>query len=130
MRSIPVGWSRSLGWIIVPLSNRSISHLGCLRFNSSLKPLGGDSKTQGNWGELVLERVLEKSGLEKDREYFVQQSFVTEDGNRVFPDVVINLPDGKKMIVDSKVTLTAYERYSNEDDDELKSQYLKEHISG
>jgi DNA recombination protein RmuC len=92
------------------------------------KALKGDSKMQGNWGELILERVLEKSGLEKDREYFVQQSFVTEDGNRVFPDVVINLPDGKKMIVDSKVTLTAYERYSNEDDDELKSQYLKEHI--
>ena len=92
------------------------------------KALKGDSKMQGNWGELILERVLEKSGLEKDREYFVQQSFVTEDGNRVFPDVVINLPDGKKMIVDSKVTLTAYERYSNEDDYELKSQYLKEHI--
>ncbi|MEC4005260.1 DNA recombination protein RmuC [Flavobacterium sp. SUN052] len=92
------------------------------------KALKGDSKMQGNWGELVLERVLEKSGLEKDREYFVQQSFVTEDGNRVFPDVVINLPDGKKMIVDSKVTLTAYERYINEEDDELKSQFLKEHV--
>jgi DNA recombination protein RmuC len=93
------------------------------------KALKGDSKMQGNWGELVLERVLEKSGLEKDREYFVQQSFVTDDGNRVFPDVVINLPDGKKMIVDSKVTLTAYERYINEDDDDdLKNQFLKEHV--
>ena len=92
------------------------------------KALKGDSKMQGNWGELVLERVLEKSGLEKDREYFVQQSFVTEEGNRVFPDVVINLPDGKKMIVDSKVTLTAYERYINEDDDTLKAQHLKEHV--
>ncbi|MEC4050631.1 DNA recombination protein RmuC [Flavobacterium sp. SUN046] len=92
------------------------------------KALKGDSKMQGNWGELVLERVLEKSGLEKDREYFVQQSFVTEEGNRVFPDVVINLPDGKKMIVDSKVTLTAYERYINEDNDTLKSQHLKEHV--
>ena len=92
------------------------------------KALKGDSKMQGNWGELILERVLEKSGLEKDREYFVQQSFVTEDGNRVFPDVVINLPDGKKMIVDSKVTLTAYERYINEEDDDLKAQYLKEHV--
>lgn len=92
------------------------------------KALKGDSKMQGNWGELILERVLEKSGLEKDREYFVQQSFVTEDGNRVFPDVVINLPDGKKMIVDSKVTLTAYERYINEENDDLKVQYLKEHV--
>ena len=92
------------------------------------KALKGDSKMQGNWGELILERVLEKSGLEKDREYFVQQSHTTEDGNKVFPDVVINLPDGKKMIVDSKVALTAYERYINEDDDSLKSTYLKEHI--
>jgi len=92
------------------------------------KALKGDSKMQGNWGELILERVLEKSGLEKDREYFVQQSFITEDGNRVFPDVIINLPDGKKMIVDSKVTLTAYERYINEEDDNLKAQFLKEHV--
>ena len=93
------------------------------------KALKGDSKMQGNWGELVLERVLEKSGLEKDREYFVQQSHITDEGNRVFPDVVINLPDGKKMIVDSKVTLTAYERYINEEDENLKSQYLKEHVN-
>ena len=92
------------------------------------KALKGDSKMQGNWGELVLERVLEKSGLEKGREYEVQQSFTTQDGNRVFPDVVINLPDGKKMIVDSKVTLTAYERYVNEDDEILKITYLKEHV--
>lgn len=92
------------------------------------KALKGDSKMQGNWGELILERVLEKSGLEKDREYFVQQSHTTEDGNKVFPDVVINLPDGKKMIVDSKVALTAYERYINEEDDTLKSTYLKEHV--
>ena len=92
------------------------------------KALKGDSKMQGNWGELILERVLEKSGLEKGREYEVQQSFTTEEGNRVFPDVVINLPDGKKMIVDSKVTLTAYERYSNEENDEQKAQHLKEHV--
>ena len=92
------------------------------------KALKGDSKMQGNWGELVLERVLEKSGLEKDREYFVQQSHTTEDGSRVFPDVIINLPDGKKMIIDSKVTLTAYERYINEEEDNLKNQYLKEHV--
>jgi DNA recombination protein RmuC len=93
------------------------------------KALKGDSKMQGNWGELVLERVLEKSGLEKGREYEVQQAFTTADGNRVFPDVVINLPDGKKMIVDSKVSLTAYEKYINEEDEELKSNYLKEHVT-
>jgi DNA recombination protein RmuC len=93
------------------------------------KALKGDSKMQGNWGELVLERVLEKSGLEKGREYEVQQAFITEDGNRVFPDVVINLPDGKKMIVDSKVSLTAYEKHINEEDDILKISYLKEHVS-
>ncbi len=93
------------------------------------KALKGDSKMQGNWGELVLERVLEKSGLEKGREYEVQQSYTTEEGNRVFPDVVINLPDGKKMIVDSKVSLVAYEKYINEDDDETaKMRYLKEHV--
>lgn len=93
------------------------------------KALKGDSKTQGNWGELVLERVLEKSGLEKDREYFVQQSFTTEEGNRVLPDVVINLPDNKKMIVDSKVSLTAYEQYANADNEEKQQQFLKEHVS-
>ena len=92
------------------------------------KALKGDSKMQGNWGELVLERVLEKSGLEKDREYSVQQSFTREDGSRVLPDVIINLPDGKKMIVDSKVSLTDYERYINAEDD-LKEKYLKDHLS-
>ncbi|MBP8066315.1 MAG: DNA recombination protein RmuC [Flavobacterium sp.] len=93
------------------------------------KALKGDSKMQGNWGELILERVLEKSGLEKGREYEVQQSFTTEDGSRVQPDVVINLPDGKKMIVDSKVSLTAYERYVNEEDEDSKDSFLKEHVN-
>lgn len=93
------------------------------------KALKGDSKMQGNWGELILERVLEKSGLEKDREYFVQQSHLNIEGQRVFPDVVINLPDGKKMIVDSKVSLTAYEKFINEEDDSLKISFLKEHVN-
>jgi DNA recombination protein RmuC len=92
------------------------------------KALKGDSKMQGNWGELVLERVLEKSGLEKDREYSVQQIFTRDDGTRVLPDVIIHLPDGKKMIVDSKVSLTDYERYINADDD-LKEKHLKDHIN-
>lgn len=92
------------------------------------KALKGDSKKQGNWGELVLERVLEKSGLEKGREYDVQQSFTREDGSRVLPDVIIHLPDGKKMIVDSKVSLTAYEQYVNTEDEDLQQRYLKAHI--
>ena len=93
------------------------------------KALKGDSKTQGNWGELVLERVLEKSGLEKDREYYVQQSFVNDEGNRVLPDVVIHLPGDKKMIIDSKVSLTAYEQYVNAEDEELQAKFIKEHVS-
>ncbi|CAA0153327.1 DNA recombination protein RmuC [Tenacibaculum maritimum] len=92
------------------------------------KALKGDSKIQGNWGELVLERVLEKSGLEKDREYFVQQSFTNEQGKRVLPDVVIHLPNNKKMIVDAKVSLTAYEQFSNSDDVAEKDLLLKKHL--
>jgi DNA recombination protein RmuC len=95
------------------------------------KALKGDSKTQGNWGELVLERVLEKSGLEKGREYEMEKSFADETGNqlRLRPDVIIHLPDNKKMIVDSKVSLTAYEQYVNADNEEDSAQYLKEHIA-
>ncbi|WP_456440656.1 DNA recombination protein RmuC [Psychroserpens sp.] len=92
------------------------------------KALKGDSKMQGNWGELVLERVLEKSGLEKDREYYVQQSFTLPDGSRVLPDVVLHLPDSKKMIIDSKVSLTDYERFVNSEDEE-RAIYLKAHIN-
>lgn len=93
------------------------------------RALKGDAKMQGNWGELILERVLEKSGLEKGREYFVQQSHQLEDGSRVLPDVVINLPDGKKMVVDSKVSLVAYERYVNEEDDPIRMVHSKEHAN-
>jgi len=93
------------------------------------KALKGDSKTQGNWGELVLERVLEKSGLEKGSEYFVQQSFTNNEGKRILPDVVIHLPDDKKMIIDSKVSLTAYEQYVNCEDDIEKMVFLKEHVN-
>lgn len=96
--------------------------------NNLTKALKGDSKMQGNWGELVLERVLEKSGLEKDREYFVQQNFNREDGSRVMPDVVLHLPDGKRMIIDSKVSLTDYERFANAEDDE-KAMHLKAHVN-
>ncbi|MCF6296547.1 MAG: DNA recombination protein RmuC [Flavobacteriaceae bacterium] len=95
------------------------------------KALKGDSKVQGNWGELVLERVLEKSGLEKGREYEMEKSFNIDEGNhqRLRPDVIIHLPDNKKMIVDSKVSLTAYEQFVNAEDENKKKQYLKDHIS-
>lgn len=96
--------------------------------NNLTKALKGDSKMQGNWGELVLERVLEKSGLEKDREYYVQQNFTLDDGSRVLPDVVLHLPDNKKMIIDSKVSLTDYERYVNAEDEE-RALHLKAHIN-
>lgn len=96
--------------------------------NNLTRALKGDSKMQGNWGELVLERVLEKSGLEKDREYFVQQSFQREDGTRVMPDVVLHLPDSKKMIIDAKVSLVDYERFVNATEDE-RPVFLKAHVN-
>ena len=84
---------------------------------------------QGNWGELILTRVLEKSGLEKDREYTLQDSHKNEEGKRLQTDVLIHLPDGKKMIIDSKVSLTAFERYVSETDETQKAIYLKQHIA-
>jgi DNA recombination protein RmuC len=92
------------------------------------KALKGDVKTQGNWGEVILERILEKSGLEKDREYIVQQTHLSEGGRRLRPDVIIKLPDNKNLVVDAKVSLVAYEKYVNTDDEKEKEQYLKEHI--
>ncbi|TXK80098.1 DNA recombination protein RmuC [Mesonia sp. K4-1] len=91
------------------------------------KALKGDTKMQGNWGEMILESVLERSGLQKDAEYFVQQSFHTSEGKRVMPDVVIKLPGEKRMIIDAKVSLNAYERYINEGE-EHKSTHLKNHL--
>ena len=95
---------------------------------SLTEALRGDSKAQGNWGELVLERVLEKSGLTKGREYEVQERLTNEEGKTQLPDVVIHLPNQKKMIIDSKVSLRAYEKYVNATDDASKNQYLKQHI--
>jgi len=92
------------------------------------KALKGDSKMQGNWGEVILERVLEKSGLVKDREYFVQSSVTTDDGRRLQPDVVIHLPDNKNVVVDSKISLVDYEKFSSEDDEAQRLVFLKKHI--
>jgi DNA recombination protein RmuC len=93
------------------------------------KALKGDSKVQGNWGEMILERILEFSGLTKGREYTVQQSFFNDEGRRQQPDLLIYLPMGRHLIVDSKVSLKAYERYCSSSDENEKSLYLKEHLS-
>lgn len=90
--------------------------------------LKGQSKTQGAWGELILERVLEGSGLQKGREYDVQVSLDRNDGGRSQPDVLVRLPEGKHVIVDSKVSLTAYEAYSSAEDEESRDRELKRHI--
>lgn len=92
------------------------------------KALKGDSKAQGNWGEVVLASILEKSGLRKDEEYFTQQSETTADGRRLQPDVVVKLPDEKFLIVDSKVSLTAYERFVAADDKDEQEKQLKQHV--
>ncbi|MGV3599006.1 MAG: DNA recombination protein RmuC [Bacteroidota bacterium] len=95
--------------------------------NRLTQALKGENKTQGNWGELILERILEKSGLTKGQEYTVQESFVNEDGRRQQPDVIIKLPDNKNLIVDSKVSLTAYERFSSAANTEEQQAWLKAH---
>ena len=93
-----------------------------------IKALKGDNKLQGNWGELVLERILEKSGLRKDSEYSVQQSFTNEDGRRLMPDVILNLPNNKKIVIDSKVSLVHYEQLVNANEEE-KEALSKLHLN-
>jgi len=90
--------------------------------------LRGDNKAQGNWGELVLERLLEDSGLSEGREYTTQASSRDSDGRLRYPDVVIHLPEGREVIIDSKVTLTDYERYYNASDELERERYLKQHL--
>jgi DNA recombination protein RmuC len=92
------------------------------------RALKGENKTQGNWGEFILESVLEKSGLMKDREYFVQVSLTDEDGNRLQPDVVVKLPEDKSIVIDSKVSLNAYERLSSAETDAEIEAARKEHL--
>ena len=91
--------------------------------------LKGDTKKQGDWGEVILERVLEDSGLKKDREYEAQGTYKDENGNFFRPDFVVHLPNGRDVIIDSKVSLTAYDRYYSSDMELDKSQALKEHIA-
>jgi DNA recombination protein RmuC len=90
--------------------------------------LKGSSKTQGSWGELVLERVLEASGLRKGHEYVVQESHAREDGTRALPDVIIQLPEGRSLVVDSKVSLNAYEEFAGADNDGDRAAAGKRHL--
>lgn len=90
--------------------------------------LKGSSKTQGNWGELVLERVLEASGLRKGEEYDVQESYTRDDGSRAQPDVVIHLPEDRHLVVDAKVSLTAYEDLSTSEDESSREGATKRHM--
>jgi DNA recombination protein RmuC len=91
--------------------------------------LRGDNKAQGNWGEGILERILDKSGLEKGRDYTIQQQLLSEDNQRFTPDVIVNLPDNKNLVIDSKVSLVAYDQYCGADDEVLKEKFLKEHLN-
>lgn len=97
--------------------------------NNLTRALKGDTKTQGNWGEFILEKILERSGLEKDREYRIQVSTKNVDGDTIRPDVIVYLPDNKHIIIDSKVSLTAYEALVNADSEEEREQFKKEHIA-
>ncbi len=95
---------------------------------SLTQALKGDSKVQGNWGELVLESILESSGLRKGEEYLVQDSHTQTDGSRLQPDVVVKLPEGRSLVVDSKVSITAYARHAETTDPIVAEQELAAHI--
>ncbi len=91
--------------------------------------LKGQTKTQGNWGEFILESILEKSGLVKGREYSVQESITAESGRRFQPDVIINLPENKSIVIDSKVSLVGYEKFVSVEDEHERQLALREHIN-
>jgi DNA recombination protein RmuC len=91
--------------------------------------LKGDSKKQGNWGELILDRILESSGLIKGEEYFTQETVYSDSGERFQPDVIIHLPEQKHIIIDSKVSLVAYERFVNAETESEQENWLKAHVS-
>lgn len=95
---------------------------------SLTQALRGDSKVQGDWGELVLEKILEASGLTEGREYSQQKSLENDSGERMRPDIVINLPEGKHVIVDSKVSLKSYDLYRRADQEQVRSQALAGHL--
>lgn len=96
--------------------------------NALTQALKGDNKQQGNWGEIVLGRILEQSGLREGHEYSIQSHHRDDDGRGFKPDVIVHLPQQKDVVIDSKVSLVAYERYFNTDDDSIRRQALSEHI--
>ena len=91
--------------------------------------LKGSNKTQGNWGEMILARVLESSGLREGHEFHTQKSHTQEDGRRLQPDVVVQLPQGRSLVIDSKVSLTAYEAHASASDEANREVSLKEHLA-
>lgn len=105
------------------------SNLMNLETKNLTKALKGDNKKQGNWGEMILERVLERSGLMKDREYRTQASHKSAEGQNFQPDVIIDLPDEKNLIIDAKVSLVAYERLVNCESEEEREIFTKQHIA-
>ena len=104
--------------------NRTVSQ----EANNLTRALKGSNKTQGNWGELILERVLETAGLRKGEEFDVQESHTTGDGRRLQPDVVLHLPEDRHLVIDAKATLVAYEDYANAEDDKHREVALKRHL--
>lgn len=96
--------------------------------NNLTNALKGQVKQQGNWGEMILESILEKSGLVKDREYFVQESYKDDEGKRFQPDVIVQYPDNRKVVIDSKVSLVAYERYCSSTNPDEQQKELASHI--
>lgn len=97
--------------------------------SSLTQALKGESKTQGNWGEVVLESILERTGLRKGFEYTVQDSFAAEDNRRYQSDVIVHYPGERSIVIDSKVTLTAYENYISAENDSSRETALKAHIT-
>jgi DNA recombination protein RmuC len=96
--------------------------------NNLATALKGKPQKRGNWGEMILERILELSGLTKDREYFIQQSMKDDEGNSLRPDVVLHLPDERVIIIDSKVSLIAYDKFVAAEDADQQKDFLDEHL--
>ncbi len=97
--------------------------------NNLASALKGQAKKQGDWGETILERILELSGLEKGREYYVQENVKDEDGNNLRPDIIVRLPENRNIIIDSKVSLNAYLRYTESDTKEQQDLFIAQHMA-
>lgn len=108
---------------------RELNQTMSVEANNLTRALKGDQKLQGNWGELILRKLLESSGLREGIEFEVEKSFTQTDGKRLRPDVIINLPDNKHVVIDSKVSLLSYEAALNAEEEPLKTQHVKAHLS-